>query len=50
MGLHIDGVSNSFGSRARLNLVIAEGVIAEYALWFAFQASNSQAKYEALLV
>lgn len=43
--LHMDGASNSF----KRILTSPDGVVVEYALWFAFQASNNQAEYEALL-
>ena len=46
--LHIDGASNSKGSRAALILASPEGVVTEYAIRFNFNISNNGAKYEAL--
>lgn len=46
--LNVDRASNLQGSDASLILTNSE-VVTEYALQFAFKASNNQAKYEALL-
>ncbi|GJZ32093.1 reverse transcriptase domain-containing protein, partial [Tanacetum coccineum] len=48
--LFTDGSSFPEGSRARLILTNPEGVEFTYALRFEFNASNNEAKYEALLV
>lgn len=45
----MDGASNSQGNDAGLILTNLKGVVTKYALRFAFEASNNQAKYEALL-
>lgn len=50
MILHVDRASNSFSSEAGLILTNLERIIIEYALRFAFQASNNQAEYKELLV
>ena len=47
--LHIDGASSSQKSGLGLFLTNSEGVVAKFALWFTFDASNNQAKYEAIL-
>lgn len=48
--MNVDGASNSFESGARQILTSPDIFAIEYALRFAFQASNNQAKYEAFLV
>ncbi|KAI5312965.1 hypothetical protein L3X38_042139 [Prunus dulcis] len=47
--LFVDGSSNAQGYGAVLVLVSPDKVALEYALHFKFQASNNEAKYEALL-
>ena len=47
--LSIDGAVNAQGSRAGLILTSPEGIEIEYALRFGFQASNNEAKYEAVI-
>ena len=46
----VDGAANSQGSGAGLILTSPDGVDMEYALRFGFQASNNEAKYEAVIV
>ncbi|GAA0155642.1 hypothetical protein LIER_13328 [Lithospermum erythrorhizon] len=46
--LYIDGASNPGGSGAGILLWIPEGNMIEYALRFAFTATNNEAEYEAL--
>ena len=48
--LHVDGVSNSYESRANLILINFEVTVTEYALQFNFKALNNQTEYEVLLV
>ena len=48
--LHIDGSSKPKGGGAGLVLIEPDGIIAEYALWFKFLATNNEAKYEALVM
>ena len=47
--LSVDGASNAQGSGAGLILTSSEGIDIEYALRFGFQASNNEAKYEAVV-
>ena len=47
--LSIDGVANAKGSDAGLILTSPDGIDTEYALRFGFQASNSEAEYEAVI-
>ncbi|MCI62620.1 gag-pol polyprotein, partial [Trifolium medium] len=47
--LSVDGSSNLRGSRAGVVLEGPDGVLVEQLLRFAFQASNNQAEYEALI-
>ena len=47
--LSVDGAANSQGSGAGLILTSPEGIDIEYALRFGFQASNNEAKYEAVI-
>ena len=47
--LHIDGSSTKRGSGAGLVLTSPHGVKISYALKFGFEASNNEAKYEALI-
>jgi len=47
--LYVDGASNVQGSGAVIILEGPDGVLVKKSLKFAFQASNNQAKYEALL-
>ena len=46
----VDGATNAQGSEAGLILTSPEGIDIEYALKFEFQASNNEAKYEAIIV
>lgn len=46
---HVDGASNSQGSGAGLIFTRQDGVVTEYTLWFDFNTSNNEAKYEALI-
>ena len=48
--LSIDGAANSQGSGVGLILTSLDGIDTEYALRFGFQASNNEAKYEAVIV
>ena len=45
----MDGVANAQGSSAGLILTTQDGIGVEYALRFGFQASNNEAKYEAVI-
>ena len=45
----MDGVANAEGSDAGLILTSPDGIDAEYALRFGFQASNNKAEYEAVI-
>ena len=45
----MDGVANAQGSGASMILTSSDGVDVEYALRFGFQASNNEAKYEAVI-
>ncbi|XP_025630274.1 uncharacterized protein [Arachis hypogaea] len=47
--MHVDGVLNKEGSGAGILLMEGNKVVAEQSLRFRFNASNNQAKYEALL-
>lgn len=47
--LHIDGTSNSQGSRAGLILTKSKGMIAKYALHFLFKVTNNHYEYKVLL-
>ena len=47
--LSVDGAANAQGSGAGLILTSPEGIDIEYALRFGFQASNNEAKYEAVI-
>ena len=47
--LSVDGASNAQGSGAELILTSPEGIDIEYTLRFGFQASNSEAEYEAVI-
>ncbi|KAM2336107.1 hypothetical protein ACFXTH_013453 [Malus domestica] len=47
--LYVDGLSNQQGCEAGLVLTTPDKVAMEYALNFKFNASNNEAKYEALL-
>ena len=47
--LSIDGATNAQGSGAGLIQTSPEGIDIEYALKFGFQASNNEAKYEAVI-
>ena len=47
--LSVDGATNTQGSGAGLILTSPEGIDVEYALRFGFQASNNEAKYEAVI-
>ena len=47
--LSVDGATNAQGSGAGLILTSLEGIDIEYALRFGFQASNNEAKYEAII-
>ncbi|XP_024155777.1 uncharacterized protein Mb2253c-like [Rosa chinensis] len=47
--LYVDGASNKKTSEAGILLVFPEGQVYEYALKFAFKASNNAAEYEALI-
>ncbi|KAM1242111.1 hypothetical protein ACFX2G_034503 [Malus domestica] len=47
--LYVDGSSNQQGCGAELVLPTPDKVVMEYALRFKFNASNNEAKYEALL-
>ena len=47
--LSVDGATNAQGSGAGLILTSPEGIDIEYALRFGFQASNSEAEYEAVI-
>lgn len=48
--LHVDGLSTSEASGAGLILIGLEGVVTEYALYFAFLVSNNEAEYEVLII
>ena len=48
--LSVDGAANAQGSGAGLILTFPEGIDIEYALRYGFQASNNEAKYEAVIV
>ena len=47
--LSVDGAANAQGSGAGLILTSLDGIDMEYALKFGFQASNNEAKYEAVI-
>ena len=47
--LSVDRAANSQGSGASLILTSPDGIDVEYALKFRFQASNNEAKYEAII-
>ena len=47
--LFVDGAANAQGSGVGLILTSQEGIDIEYALRFGFQASNNEAKYEAVI-
>ena len=47
--LFVDGATNAQGSDVGLILTSLEGIDIEYALRFGFQASNSEAEYEAII-
>ena len=47
--LSVDGATNAKGSEAGVILTSPEGIDIEYALKFRFQASNNEAKYEAII-
>ena len=48
--LSVDRAANAQGSSAGLILTSSDGIDVEYALKFGFQASNNEAKYEAVIV
>ena len=48
--LSVDRDANAQGSGAGLILTSLDGIDVEYALIFGFQASNNEAKYEAIIV
>ena len=48
--LSMDGAANAQGSGASLILTSLDGIDVEYMLIFGFQASNNEAKYEAVIV
>ena len=48
--LSVDGAANAQGRGASLILTSPDGIDAEYALRFGFQASNNKAEYEAIIV
>ena len=48
--LHVDGSSNAVMGEAGIILTDLDQMVFEYALWFAFLASNNAAKYEALII
>ena len=45
----MDGTANAQGSDAGLILTSPDGIDVEYAIRFGFQASNNEAKYEAII-
>ena len=45
----MDGAANAHGSGVGLILTSLDGIDVEYALRFGFQASNNEAKYEAVI-
>ena len=47
--LFVDGAANAQGSGVGLILTSPEGIDIEYAIRFGFQASNNEAKYEAII-
>ena len=47
--LSVDGAANAQGSGASLILTSPDGIDVEYALRIGFQASNNEAKYEAVI-
>ena len=47
--LYVDGSSITSMSRADIILTTSDRMVVEYALWFAFPASNNEAEYEALI-
>ena len=47
--LSVDGATNAQGSGADLILTSPKGIDIEYVLRFGFQASNNEAKYEAII-
>ena len=48
--VYVDGTSNTRGSGVGVVLVSLEGIRVEKSLRLGFQASNNEAKYEALIV
>ena len=48
--VYVDGMSNVRGSGVKVLLVSPEGIRVEKSLRLGFQASNNEAKYEALIV
>ena len=48
--LFVDGAANAQGSGASMILTSSDGIDVEYTLRFGFQASNNEAKYEAVIV
>ena len=48
--LFVDGAANAQGSGASMILTSPDGIDVEYTLRFGFQASNNEAKYEAVIV
>ena len=47
--LSVEGAANAQGSSASLILTSPNGIDVEYGLRFGFQASNNEAKYEAVI-
>ena len=47
--LSVDGAANSQGSGAGMILTFPDGIDMEYAIRIGFQASNNEAKYEAVI-
>ena len=46
----MDGATNAQGSGVGLILTSPDGIDVEYTLRFGFQASNNEAKYEAVII
>ena len=47
--VHGDGASNAKGARARIVIIIPEGILLEHSFKLGFNASNNEAEHEALL-
>ena len=45
----VDGVSSAMGTRARIVIIMPEGIQVEHSFRLGFKASNNEAEYEALL-